>query len=96
MAERFCLIRWSDRNDFSIVAQRYIRASSNPIQVYETYAIEIDGKQRKGTLILIGTACFCQEITHEFHLQLCLGTKEECERLQQNVSPRSSTASNSH
>ncbi len=53
-AEEFCLIRWGDRTSFDIVHERNVCAPPKSILVYETYTVEIDGKQRKGTVILKG------------------------------------------
>jgi len=54
----FCVIRWADRTAFDIVNQRNVRAAPDSILVYETYTVEMDGKQRKGTVILKGIFCF--------------------------------------
>jgi len=52
--EQFCLIRWSDRTGFDIVALKQIKAPAASILVYETYTVDHNGKQRKGTVILKG------------------------------------------
>ena len=56
--EEYCVIRWADRNTFDIVHQRNIRAAPQSILVYETYTVEMDGKQRKGTVLLKGILSF--------------------------------------
>ncbi|CAF3586255.1 unnamed protein product [Rotaria sp. Silwood1] len=50
--EQYCLIRWSDKKNFEIIPQKQIKAPSTSITLYETYNINIDGKDRKGTVIL--------------------------------------------
>lgn len=52
--EQYCLIRWSDDQEFSVVPQRKVQVSSSSIKVYETYTIESDGKERKGKVIMKG------------------------------------------
>lgn len=56
--EQFCLIRWSNKNSFDIVHQKQIKAPPESILVYETYTVDINGKQRKGTVILKGIATY--------------------------------------
>jgi hypothetical protein len=67
-----------------------IRASPKSIVVYETYTVEVNGKQRKGTVILKGLFCFVFK-TYENYVKLCLGTKRDCQRLQYNVAPKTKT-----
>jgi len=56
--DEFCVIRWEDRSGFDIVHLRDVRASPKSIAVYESYTVQFDGKQRKGTVILKGLFCF--------------------------------------
>ena len=53
--EQFCLIRWSDKTSFDIVSLKQIKAPASSITVYETYTVETNGRQRKGTVVLKGT-----------------------------------------
>ncbi|CAF0885011.1 unnamed protein product [Rotaria sordida] len=62
--EQFCLIRWSDKSGFDIVPEQNIRAPSNSIVTYETYTVEIDGKQRQGKVILKGTKKDCERLQY--------------------------------
>ncbi|CAF3611598.1 unnamed protein product [Rotaria sp. Silwood1] len=67
--DEFCLIRWSDKNDFDIVPQRSIRAPSNTIETYETYQVEINGNQCEGTVIMKGTKRDCEKLQHNIALK---------------------------
>ncbi|CAF3170654.1 unnamed protein product [Rotaria sp. Silwood2] len=60
--EECCLIRWSDKKSFKIVPQKNIKAPPASITVYETYTVDIDGHQRKGTVILKGTKRECERL----------------------------------
>jgi hypothetical protein len=51
--EQFCLIRWADRTGFDIVPLKQIKTPGS-IVVYETYTVDHNRKQRKGTVILKG------------------------------------------
>ena len=52
--EQYCLIRWSDEKCFDIVPQQQFRVPPESITVYNTYAIDVNGKEREGTVILKG------------------------------------------
>ncbi|CAF1163336.1 unnamed protein product [Rotaria sordida] len=54
--EQCCLIRWSDKNGFQIVPQKQIKAPPASITLYKTYTVDIDGHERKGTVILKATS----------------------------------------
>ncbi|CAF1234140.1 unnamed protein product [Adineta steineri] len=59
---QFCLIRWSDGTSYDILPIQHIKASPISVLVYETYTIEKNGKQRKGTVILKGTRQDCEKL----------------------------------
>lgn len=86
--EEFCLIRYSHSGGFDIVPQRCVRTPSNTIETYGTYQVELNGNLCDGTVILKG-------ICHTFKLDLCLklssGTRRDCERLQHNITSKSSS-----
>ena len=75
------------------MAERYVQAPANSIENYETYTIEFKGKQRKGVVILKGTCCFLSFNIY-IHMKIFLGTKQECNSLQYNVSSESQSSTN--
>ncbi|UJR14449.1 hypothetical protein I4U23_001446 [Adineta vaga] len=60
--EQYCLIRWSDRKNFDIVPLNQIKASPTSIQVYETYTVNYNGRECKGTILLKGTRHDCERL----------------------------------
>ncbi|CAF1280001.1 unnamed protein product [Rotaria sp. Silwood1] len=65
--EPCCIIKWEDTKKIEIIAQTYIRLS--PSQDPEddvTYAIDMDGEKRYGTVLAHGTKEYCESILHKF------------------------------
>lgn len=56
--EEYCVIRWQNGTTFDIIHQKHVRAAPASILVYETYTVEVDGKPRKGTVLLKGMSIF--------------------------------------
>jgi len=76
-------VRWEDDHKIDAISLTSVCKPSQLVQLYETYTIQIRDWQRQGQIIFIGNF-FQKEMSRLSEIHLCLGSKNDCELLQQD------------